>query len=106
VGASLWLADRGRTFGISNHTDFLRPVRRGRLRAEATPVSRGRTTQLWQVLVGDERGRTVAHGKVRLINLADTPGLEGSGEPGTGAPVDQGQGSGEPGTGAPVDRAP
>jgi 1,4-dihydroxy-2-naphthoyl-CoA hydrolase len=76
VGASLWLADRGRTFGISNHTDFLRPVRRGRLRAEATPVNRGRTTQLWQVLITDEHGHAVAHGKVRLVNLAGTPGSD------------------------------
>jgi uncharacterized protein (TIGR00369 family) len=76
IGASLWLADRGRTFGISNHTDFLRPVRRGQLRAEATPLARGRSTQLWQVLVSDERGRVVAHGKVRLVNLADVPGSE------------------------------
>ena len=73
-GASSWLGDRGGTFGISNHTDFLRPVREGTLRAEATPLARGRTTQLWQVAISDDRDRLVAHGRVRLINLADTPG--------------------------------
>ena len=72
-GAAMWLGDRGRTFGISNHTDFLRPVREGALRAEATPLARGRTTQLWQVAISDDRGRLVAHGRVRLINLDAMP---------------------------------
>jgi uncharacterized protein (TIGR00369 family) len=60
--------------GISNHTDFLRPVREGTLRAEATPLARGRTTQLWQVAISDDQDRLVAHGRVRLINLTDMPG--------------------------------
>jgi 1,4-dihydroxy-2-naphthoyl-CoA hydrolase len=68
------LGDRGGTFGISNHTDFLRPVREGTLRAEATPLARGRTTQLWQVAISDDQDRLVAHGRVRLINLTDLPG--------------------------------
>jgi 1,4-dihydroxy-2-naphthoyl-CoA hydrolase len=74
VGASLWFGDQGKVVGVSNQTDFLRAVRRGELRAEATPLSRGRTTQLWQVEIGDERGRLVAHSKVRLQNLAEAPG--------------------------------
>ncbi len=74
VGASLWFGDQGKVVGVSNHTDFLRAVRRGELRAEATPLSRGRTTQLWQVEIGDEQGRLVAHSKVRLQNLAGAPG--------------------------------
>jgi uncharacterized protein (TIGR00369 family) len=72
-GAAAWLGDRGRTFGISNHTDFLRPVTDGSLRAEATPLARGRTTQLWQVAISDDRDRLVAHGRVRLINLDAMP---------------------------------
>src|SRR4029450_12513271 len=39
AGAS-WCGDRGRVVGVSNHTDFLRAVREGGLRAEATPLSR------------------------------------------------------------------
>ena len=74
VGASLWFGDQGKVVGVSNHTDFLRAVREGELRAEATPLSRGRTTQLWQVEIGDEQGRLVAHSKVRLQNLAEAPG--------------------------------
>jgi 1,4-dihydroxy-2-naphthoyl-CoA hydrolase len=69
LGAALWLADRGRAVGIANHTEFLRPVREGELRVEATPVNRGRSTQLWEVAITDDRGRLVAQGSVRLMNL-------------------------------------
>jgi 1,4-dihydroxy-2-naphthoyl-CoA hydrolase len=74
VGGSLWFGDRGKVVGVSNHTDFLRAVRRGELRAEATPLSRGRTTQLGQVEVADEQGQLIAHAKVRLQNLSEAPG--------------------------------
>ena len=74
VGGSLWFGDRGRVVGVSNHTDFLLAVRRGELRAEATPLARGRTTQLWQVEIVDEQGRLIAHAKVRLQNLSEAPG--------------------------------
>jgi 1,4-dihydroxy-2-naphthoyl-CoA hydrolase len=74
VGGALWFGDRGKVVGVSNHTDFLRAVRDGRLRAEATPLARGRTTQLWQVVITDEAGRLVAHAKVRLQNLPEAPG--------------------------------
>ena len=68
VGASLWLGDDGMAMGLSNHTDFMRAVRSGTLRAVATPVQQGRTLQLWEVLVTDEQERPIAHGKVRLMN--------------------------------------
>jgi uncharacterized protein (TIGR00369 family) len=74
LAGALWFADRGKVVGVSNHTDFLRAVRGGELRAEATPLARGRTTQLWQVEIGDDQGRLVAHAKVRLQNVAEAPG--------------------------------
>ncbi len=74
VAGALWLGDRGKVVGVSNHTDFVRAVRGGELRAEATPLARGRTTQLWQVAITDEQGRLVAHAKVRLQNIAEAPG--------------------------------
>jgi uncharacterized protein (TIGR00369 family) len=79
VGGALWFGDRGVVVGVSNHTDFLRAVREGELRAEATPLARGRTSQLWQVEISDGQGRLVAHAKVRLQNLAEEPG---AGSPG------------------------
>jgi 1,4-dihydroxy-2-naphthoyl-CoA hydrolase len=74
VAGALWFGDRGKVVGISNHTDFLRATRDGVLRAEATPLARGRTTQLWEVAISDDQGRLVAHAKVRLQNVADVPG--------------------------------
>jgi 1,4-dihydroxy-2-naphthoyl-CoA hydrolase len=74
VGGARWFGDQGKVVGVSNHTDFLRAVTDGRLRAEATPLARGRTTQLWQVVITDEAGRLVAHAKVRLQNLPEAPG--------------------------------
>lgn len=69
VGASVWLAGRGVAVGVSNHTDFLRSVRSGELRAVAVPLQRGRRLQLWQVSVTDDAERLVAHGSVKLANL-------------------------------------
>ena len=74
IAGALWFGDRGKVVGVSNHTDFLRAVRGGHLRTEATPLARGRTTQLWQVEIGDDRGRLVAQAKVRLQNVAEAPG--------------------------------
>lgn len=69
VGAAMWFGERGQVVGVANHTNFLRPVREGRLTATATPIHRGRTQQLWLVEVTDERQRAVARGEVRLQNL-------------------------------------
>jgi len=68
IGAQLALQGTGRVVGISNHTELLHALHRGELHAEATPLARGFSTQLWEVAVTDGRGRTVAHGRVRLLN--------------------------------------
>lgn len=70
VAGSVWFGDRGNVVGTSNHTNFLRAVREGRLTARATPVHRGRTQQLWTVDVKDEQDRLVARGELRVANLA------------------------------------
>lgn len=69
VGATLWFA--GRVVGVSNHTDFYRAVTEGELTAEARPVHRGRSQQVWRVRVSDDHDRLVAEGQVRLQNLSD-----------------------------------
>jgi 1,4-dihydroxy-2-naphthoyl-CoA hydrolase len=70
-GAALWLGERGKVVGVSNHTDFLRAATKGRMTATATPVHRGRSQQLWLVEVVDEQQHLVARGQVRLQNLTD-----------------------------------
>lgn len=69
VGASLWLGEGRAAVGVSNHTDFLRSVSEGLLRAEALPIQQGRTLQLWRVEIVDGLDRPVASGRVRLMNL-------------------------------------
>ncbi|MGZ4649208.1 MAG: PaaI family thioesterase [Kineosporiaceae bacterium] len=74
-GAGLWLGDRGQAVGVSNHTDFLRAVRTGTLRAVGEPIHRGRLQQLWLVEIRDEADRLVARGEVRLQNVTDADRL-------------------------------
>jgi 1,4-dihydroxy-2-naphthoyl-CoA hydrolase len=79
VAANAWLGQQHSptcAVGVSNHTDFIRSVRSGSLRAEATPLQRGRMLQVWQVAVTDDQGRLCAHGKVRLANLTGTASQE------------------------------
>ena len=70
VGASTAVGDRGQfSVGISNSTDFLRPMTAGRLDVVAEPVQQGRTLQLWLVTLTREDGKLVARGQVRLQNV-------------------------------------
>jgi uncharacterized protein (TIGR00369 family) len=55
--------------GVENHTSFIRAVRRGRIRVTATPLTRGRRSQLWEASARSEDGKLVAAGRVRLLCL-------------------------------------
>jgi 1,4-dihydroxy-2-naphthoyl-CoA hydrolase len=71
VGASIAVRDAGQVaVGLTNTTHFLRSVNTGRVTVEATALSQGRTQQLWLVDITDESGKLVAHGEVRLQNVA------------------------------------
>ncbi|MGD2101364.1 MAG: PaaI family thioesterase [Acidimicrobiia bacterium] len=72
TGAAFWAMDQGMAgaVGVSNRTDFLRPVTEGVLLGRATPIHRGKTQQLWQVDVTRESdGKLVAQGRVRMHNI-------------------------------------
>ncbi|MBV9803514.1 MAG: PaaI family thioesterase [Solirubrobacterales bacterium] len=71
MGAVEAVKDRGlRAVGISNHTDFVRPHRSGRLEVVATPVHQGSSQQLWQVeLRRPDDHKLIARGQVRLQNV-------------------------------------
>jgi uncharacterized protein (TIGR00369 family) len=78
IGAALVALPRGQSVvGLENHTTFVRAARAGRLRATATPVVRGRTTQVWEGAVRDDEGRLLATGRVRLLCLAPTHQVAG-----------------------------
>ncbi len=71
VGASHAVRDQGQVaVGLTNTTHFLRSLSTGRVNVEAAALSQGRTHQLWRVDITDESGRLIAHGEVRLQNVA------------------------------------
>lgn len=71
VGASAAVADEGQfAVGVNNSTDFLRPMKEGRVEVVAEPIMQGRSQQLWQVLITrSEDGKEIARGQVRLQNV-------------------------------------
>jgi len=72
IGAAIVARPRGQmVVGLENSTSFIRAVRSGRLRAAARPVTRGRTTQVWEAWIRDEEDRLVAQGRVRLLCISD-----------------------------------
>jgi len=46
--------------GISNQTNFIRPIMEGEILAKAIPLHRGRTTWLWEVELSDSNGQLCA----------------------------------------------
>lgn len=83
MGGATWGSTQDGVFGvvgITNNTDFIRSHRSGSLRGVATPIHRGRTQQLWQVIVTRDRdGKTVARGQIRLQNIVDPTVIGGMG---------------------------
>ncbi|MBX3263028.1 MAG: PaaI family thioesterase [Labilithrix sp.] len=70
IGAALDAMGNGKNVvGLENHTSFVRAVRAGTLHAVATPITRGRRTQLWDVVVRNDERAVVATGRVRLLVL-------------------------------------
>jgi 1,4-dihydroxy-2-naphthoyl-CoA hydrolase len=70
AGAGLDAAARGQAVvGLENHTSFIRAVRSGRIRVTATPITRGRRSQVWEATARDQDGRIVATSRVRLLCL-------------------------------------
>jgi 1,4-dihydroxy-2-naphthoyl-CoA hydrolase len=73
IGASLSAAERDSKMlavGLENHTSFIRAAREGKLRCTALPITRGRSTQVWEAEVRDEQNRVLATGRVRLLCVA------------------------------------
>jgi uncharacterized protein (TIGR00369 family) len=82
VGASMSAAERApgsSAVGLENHTSFIRGVREGTLTATAKPITRGRTTQVWEANVVDQDGKLTATGRVRLLCVTrdELPGAKG-----------------------------
>ncbi|MFN7953973.1 MAG: PaaI family thioesterase [bacterium] len=75
IGAAMSVFGEGLSVvGLENHTSFVRATRDGRLSVIATPITRGRRSQLWEAVIRNESNQVVATGRVRLLCL--TPGSE------------------------------
>lgn len=79
TGAAVYSAAQQRTVvGLENATSFLRACRGGTLRVTARPVAQGKRSQVWEAIVEDDSGKSVASGKVRLLCLEPGAALAGS----------------------------
>jgi len=54
------LPDGAKTTTIESKTNFLAAGRAGTMRAEATPLHKGRRTMVWQTTITDEAGRLLS----------------------------------------------
>lgn len=63
--------------GLENHTSFLHAVRDGVLRATGRPLTRGRRTQVWEVVVRTQDDVVASQGQVRLLCLDNDSALAG-----------------------------
>lgn len=78
TGAGIDAMARGQAVvGVENHTSFVRAVRSGRVRVTATPLTRGRRSQLWEAVARNEAGQIVSTGRVRLLCLEAGSDLAG-----------------------------
>lgn len=76
VGAAMVAHPRGQhVVGLENNTSFIRAVRSGKLHALARPVTRGRTSQVWEAWIRDDKEQLVAQGRVRLLCLDENKAL-------------------------------
>ncbi len=61
VGTAVGVMPDGKqALGLSNATNFLRPITEGTIHATARRIHRGRTTWLWDVEMRDDQGRVAA----------------------------------------------
>jgi uncharacterized protein (TIGR00369 family) len=78
TGAGIYAVGRGQAVvGVENHTSFIRAVRSGRVRVTATPLTRGRRSQVWEAAARGGDGRLIATGRVRLLCLEGGTALAG-----------------------------
>lgn len=56
--------------GMEINANHVRPIAEGWVLGEARPISRGRTTQVWDIRITDEQGRLVCVSRCTMAVLA------------------------------------
>jgi len=73
IGAVLNIdADRQMAFGLEINAKHLRPKREGLLTGIATPITRGRTTHVWDIKITDENDTLICVSRC-TIAIVDRP---------------------------------
>ena len=71
VGAYLNVKERGMlAVGLEINANHLRSVTSGIVTATGTPIFQGRTTEVWQIEIKDERGKLVCLSRCTLAIIA------------------------------------
>lgn len=70
--AAWWNVDRSKqaAFGLEINANHVRPKSDGQVRAVATPVHRGRSTQVWSVEIRDEEERLISISRCTIAVVA------------------------------------
>ena len=55
---------------LASYAPHVRPIAEGWVLGEARPISRGRTTQVWDIRITDEQGRLVCVSRCTMAVLA------------------------------------
>lgn len=75
IGASRNAPDGMMVFGQEINANHIRSLQSGTLTATATPIHRGRTSQVWQTIIHDERERLIC---VSRCTIAVVPAVRES----------------------------
>ena len=75
LGAALHVdRERQMVVGVEINANHVRAVRAGTVTAVGTPLHVGRTTQVWEIRISDERGRLVCMSRCTLATVARAEG--------------------------------
>ena len=65
-------ANHQMAFGLEINANHLRPKREGQLTGVATPIHRGRTTQIWEIKITDEHEKLICISRC-TVAVVDRP---------------------------------
>jgi 1,4-dihydroxy-2-naphthoyl-CoA hydrolase len=78
------LPDGKGAMGLSNQTNFLRPITEGVIHARAERRHAGRTTWVWEVEITDDQGRLCVLTRMTIAVRENRERRDGSGDAGRG----------------------
>ena len=73
IGGNLLCDPDKACFGMEINANHLRPMRTGKLRGVGRPIHAGRSTQVWEVRISDDKDRLICISRCTLavVNIRD-----------------------------------